>query len=132
MSKHLGDLGEISFMLRAKKAGYSVLTAYSSDSKYDCVLEKGGKFFKVQVKSTSTTHYYKDNSRYYKIICSNGCDNKKKYNKSDVDYFAFFIMELDMFYIIPHCEVKSKTVKLKPDSQNCKYSKYKEAYNLIK
>jgi hypothetical protein len=130
VSTHTGDISEISFMLRAKKAGFSVLTPYSS-LKYDFVIEKNGKFYKVQCKSTATPQYYKDNSTYYKIICSHGASGKKLYEKKDVDYFAFYIVNLDIFYIVPFCKIKTKTIKIKPFSINCKYKNYIENFNFI-
>lgn len=132
MSVHQGNIAELSLMLRAKRAGFNVLTPYSKDSKYDCVLEKNGKFFKVQCKSTSTVQHYKNGSEYYKIICSNGNTGKKLYKKSEVDYFAFYIMPLDIFYVVPFNLVKTKTVKLKPNSNDCRFKNYVEAFNIIK
>lgn len=129
MSKLIGDIAEIALMLRAKRAGFNVLTPYAA-LKYDVVLEKNGKFFRMQCKSTATPQYYKDGSVYYKIICSHGSDGKKLYDKSQIDYFAFFIVNLDMFYIVPHKEINTKTIKLKPDDDNCKWSKYKESFRI--
>lgn len=131
MGKHIGDVAEMSFMLRAKKSGFAVLTPYSSGSTYDLVVDSNGKLSRVQVKATNTVHST-NISDYYRIVCSHGSAGKKLYTKEMIDFFAFYIMPLDLFYVIPVGLITTKNIKLYPDKSNHKYSKYLENFNILK
>lgn len=132
MSKGVGNIAEISFMLRSLKAGLSVLTPYSSNSPYDVVTDYKAKLSRVQIKSTATIQYRKNGSPYYRIICSHGSSQKKIYNKQHCDYIALYVMPLDLFYIIPVKEVNSKNISIYPDKKDHKLNKYLEAFDLLK
>lgn len=131
MSKELGDIAELCFMSRAKIAGFTLLTPYSSNCAYDLALEYNGKINKIQIKCTNVTH---ENTvgKYYRIICSKGRDSKKDYTSKEVDFFAFYIMPTQQFYIIPFKDIKSKNIKLYPDKKDHKYSKYLENFSILK
>lgn len=131
MSKELGDIAELSFMHRAKIAGFTLLTPYSSDCAYDLAVEYNGKISKIQIKCTNVTHQ-NTVGKFYRIVCSKGSDSKKFYTSKEVDYFAFYIMPIQQFYIIPFKEINSKNIKLYPDKKDHKYSKYLENFALLK
>lgn len=112
----------------------SVSRPYTSDSSYDFITDYNGKLKRVQIKSSKTPHQSRgklyDNS--YKIICSHGVDSKKRYDKSHCDVIACYIAPLDLFFIIPISEIKSKTINIYPDRKDHKWNKYLESFQLLK
>lgn len=129
--KSVGDIGELKFILRAKKSGLTVSTPYSSISPYDSITEFNGKLNKIQVKTTATKVKSGDNL-CYKLSCGKGTTGKKKYTSREVDYFAFFITEIDLFYIVPLKEITSITIRIYPNKKDHKFNKYLEAFDLLK
>ena len=135
MSKNVGDIGELAFSLRAKQKGFEVLKPYSSISVYDLLIENKRKFLKIQVKtvnSLATDHNGNRKEGVYKVGLSKGTKNRKTYTKKDVDFFAVYIMPLDLFYIIPHRIIKSKAPNFYPNKKSHKFSKYLENWELLK
>lgn len=134
MSKHLGDIGEISFLLKAKKSGLSVSRPYTSDASYDFITDYNGKLNRVQIKSSKTPHQSRgklyDSS--YKIISSHGASSKKLYDKSHCDVIACYIAPLDIFYLINVKDIKSKTLNFYPERKDHRFSKYFEYWELLK
>jgi len=132
MSIRAGNIAEVSFMLRAMKAHFTILSPYSKDCSYDVAVDYNGKINRVQCKATSTPLKRKNGSIYYKIICSHGYTGKKLYTKEHCDYFALYIATLDLFYIVPQSVIKTKTIMLYPDKKDHKYSKYLENFSILK
>ena len=54
MSKLIGDIGELEFIIRAKKLGYTALLPYSATCVYDIAIDNGDKIIKIQVKTINT------------------------------------------------------------------------------
>ena len=52
-SKLRGELAEVRFMTRAAELGLRVIKPWGDSARYDFVVETGGRFLRVQVKSTS-------------------------------------------------------------------------------
>lgn len=128
MSILKGDIGELGFMLQAKLNGLKVLTPTTSNSVYDAVIHNGNKFLKVQIKSTSNLV---EKNNCYKFNVGRGVSSKYKYNSSDIDYFALYIIPLEIFYIIPIEEMSVKTLRVYPNKKH-KYNKYINAWGLLK
>ena len=134
MSTQLGDIAEISFMLRAMKAGFNVCSPYSKDSAYDCILDYKGKLNRIQIKATGVLNKgrSKGASEYYRLVCSHGSTGKKLYTKNECDYFALYVMPLDQFFIVPVTDIKTKTFKIYPNNFQHKHYKYLERFDLLK
>jgi hypothetical protein len=134
MSKQIGDVGELSFMLKAKTIGLTVLTPFSSINSYDVAIDNGRNILKIQVKTVNalTIRHGKRTPGVYSAILARGSDQKTQYNSNDVDYFAIFIMPLNEFFIIPFNAITTKTIKLHPFKKDHKFSKYQENWNLLK
>jgi hypothetical protein len=134
MNKHHGDIGEITFMLRAKQNGFTVLTPYSSHSPYDIAIDNGQNIIKVQVKST-TTNITKDGKNYenaFKVVIGRGRSKKDRYERKDVDVFAVYIARIDKFYIIPFDDVKTKLLNFYPTNPQHHLNKYLERWDYLK
>jgi len=90
---------------------------------YDVVVEKNGKFFKVQVKTTSSKS---ENKNQYVVKLVHGCNNKSTYTVDEVDVFAVHITEEDEWFFMPNTGILSMYLPKKEDSGNCcKYEKYR-------
>lgn len=107
---------------------------YTSDASYDFITDYNGKLMRVQIKSSKTAHQSRgklyDNS--YKIVCSHGAKSKNMYSKSHCDAIACYIMPLDVFFIIPIKDVKSKTLNFYPERKDHRFSKYFEFWECLK
>ena len=125
MSKAIGDLGEINFILKSKKLGLTVLTPYSSACVYDIALDNGKDIIKVQVKTCNTT----DSRGAYQITLCRGRRFKRSYDKYEIDYIAVYIMPLDKFFIIPVDDIIVKSIRFYPSKKSCRLSKYLERWD---
>lgn len=124
MSQEQGNVSEIEFLARAIRKGLSVSRPMFVE-KYDCIIDNGKQILKIQIKSTN--HF---NKTSWQVSLRNGCTQKEKYKKGDCDFFAIHIIKLNVWYILPF-EVVSPKVCLHPDLDNCRYDKFKEAWNLL-
>ena len=126
MSKDQGDLGELEFTLQAKHRGHYVSKPYSSVTVYDCILDNGYTLYKIQVKTTKSTH-----RSGYKAAVGRGKHHKEKYSIVDVDFFAIYIIPEKTFYLIPSHEINVTTLNLYPSNSDHHLDKYKEAWHLL-
>jgi hypothetical protein len=93
-----GDLGVSAVIAEASKKGYSILFPLSGNKRYDLVLEKEGKFERIQVK------YVEGNSEVIKAKAyyNSGKSNKeKKYTSNDIEALVIFDKNSNKCYYIP-------------------------------
>jgi PD-(D/E)XK endonuclease len=125
-SKLRGELAELRFMTRAAEHGLRMIKPWGDTSRYDFVVETGGKFVRVQVKSTSIhpgNHF----------VCPLGRARQRSYRVNDFDFLAVYIVPIDTWYIIPIkvvCRHK-KGIGLSPHNSLSKHAAYKEAWHLL-
>ena len=87
-SKQIGNITELECMLAFLKLGYNVLTPYGDCERYDFVVDKDGKFYKIQSKTSSS----EDDGASFKFSCRS-CNRKDgkvihhSYTKEEIDYF---------------------------------------------
>lgn len=89
-------------------------------------VESGGKFLRVQVKSTASTSGYKG------YVCSFIQTGTLPYRREQVDFFAIYVIPEDVWYIIPS-EVATRqkyNILLSPRRKKQKYHRYIEAWGL--
>ena len=89
-----GEWAELLFMTRAAEHGLRVIKPWGDSSRYDFVVETGGRFLRVQVKSTSCRR-----SKHY--VCCIESGGQKCYTADDIDFFAIYVIPVDTWYIIP-------------------------------
>jgi hypothetical protein len=134
MSKDAGDIGEIAFMLRARQNGLNVLSPYSAVTPYDFVIDNGKNLLKVQIKLTDSN--IKKGKRVhhdaFRVCCGRGTGIKTGYTKNEVDFFVFYIIRHNLFYIIPQDQVKTISINLYPSKLDHKFNKYLENWDLLK
>ena len=84
----------------------------------------GGRFLRVQVKSTSC----KRNNHY---VCAIDGRGKNPYTAADIDFFAIYVIPLDIWYIIP-IEASSSASDLSPHNSLSQHAVYREAWHLLR
>jgi hypothetical protein len=119
-----GEWVELKFMLRAIELGLSLNKPWGEVRPYDFVLEHGGKFLRVQVKSTM----FKDRGGYSCTV--RGSDGP--YEGDPFDYVAAYVFQEELWYIIPaELVVGQGSIALYPKLKCAKYGRYKEAWHLL-
>ena len=93
-----GCFAEYHFAVTAISLGYNVSTPLSSSSYYDCILEKDGNLFKIQVKYLGKDRLRRGNSMQITLRRTGLASYEKKY----VDYFALWDESNKGFFIIPN------------------------------
>lgn len=88
-SKQIGNVTEFEAMLAFLKLGFNVLTPYGDCERYDFVVDAGGKFLRIQSKTSHTN----DNGASFSFS-GRSCNRKDgkiihhKYTKDEIDYFV--------------------------------------------
>jgi len=104
-----GCFAEYRFATMAMKNGFNVSMPLLDASPYDCLLERGGEIFKIQIKFMSRSKKYfnrnDDNKSEVRIM-------NRKYEKNEVDYFAVWHDTYKGFFIIENKEQRSFSVSL--------------------
>lgn len=133
--KERGEWAELRFMCRAAEHGFKITRPWGGSSPYDFVVDLGGRFVSVQVKSTTCLL-----RRKYKVQRA-GCfavtvrhQSRRPYGLADFHYLAAYVIPRDLWYIIPFALVIGrKTVLLRPDDPpENGYERYREAWSLLR
>lgn len=112
----MGCLAEYKFCVFAMENGFNVSMPLLDSSRYDCIIEKENKLFKVQVKSYSHKDCDPHNVGLHCKIGRNG----GIYTKEEVDFFALWVERDGGFYIVPNDKPR-KIIRL---STSGKYQNY--------
>lgn len=96
---------------------------------YDLICDWHGELKRIQVKATASIA---DNRRR-KFESVNGVD-KTPYAQGCIDYYLCYVVDLNVWYVIPASIVTSKKITVYPDITNsvAKYEIYKERWELLK
>lgn len=123
--KRRGEWAELRFMARAAEHGLQVTKPWGDSAHYDFGVENGGRFVRVQVKSTMHK-----TSRGYS--CSvRAC--RGPYKGDAFDFVAAYLIPEDLWYIIPTKKILGRwTVTLHPNLEGSKLDCYKEAWHLLR
>ena len=126
-AKHRGEWTELVFMTRIAERGFNVSKPWGDSSRYDCSVERGGHFLRVQVKSTIARAF----GGYVVAIKSSRC---QYYTYNQVDFFAVYVIPEDVWYILPAEIILPLRghFLLAPRRYPQKYAAYKEAWHLLK
>lgn len=126
LPKARGEWAELRFMARAAEHGLVITKHWGDSARYDFVVEHDGCLLRVQVKST----LFKIKDAGYRC---NVLTNHGPYAHNQIDYIAAYIIELDLWYVIPaDAIVGQRHVSLYPRSERSKYNPFKEAWHLLK
>ena len=148
-----GEWAELLFMARAAELGLSIVRPWGDSSPYDLALvcpekacpEKAcpdaqlqrPSILRVQVKSTLQTAKHKNGPRgaYLCNTISRGPGGKvRTYSPAEVDFFALFVIPLDLWYIVPLAQLRPVPYALLLDTTRPgnRYFKYLEAWHLLR
>ncbi len=124
--KEQGEWVELCFMARAAEMGWNVCKPYGDSASWDVGIEQGGRLVRVQVKSTTFCR-----GRTY--TCNLVGRGKKGYEADEVDFFAVYLVPVDLWYILPFAAASKKSVSLQftPEKAGHKYQQYAEAWHLL-
>jgi len=128
--KRRGEWVELQFMARAAAHGLVVSKPWGDTARYDFVVESDGKFHRVQVKSTMAPH----GKGYLCNAHTMGPDNRTvlRYDRSQIDFFAFFVVPEDLWYIVPvEASERRRSAILNPRNTKNRYWRYLEAWHLL-
>jgi hypothetical protein len=121
--KERGEWAELCFMARAVERGLAVTRPHGDSKSYDVGVEHNGRFLRVQVKSTT----FKRKGSWTVNLIGAG---RTKYGKGLVDFFAVYIVPIDLWYILPF-EVVAENLSLNlTPAAGHKFAQYREAWGL--
>jgi len=123
--KQRGEWAELCFMARAADRGLNVSRPHGDSASYDVGVESNGRFLRVQVKSTTF-------QRKESFACNIVGPKHERYARGTVDFFAVYLVPLDVWYIIPFAVVEgNQSLNLTPRKGH-KLAQYMEAWNLLR
>lgn len=126
-TKDLGTIAEMRFSLSAFEKGFSVLRPFSDNRPYDFVLEKAGRFIKIQVKSSSAPVNEKG---HFHINTARSCTAKESYTAEDCDVIAVYLKSLDLFYLIPIQFISTVSINLYPLRLESRWIEFKNNWHI--
>jgi len=134
-SNQKGVLAEQFFTYHAVKNGFLVSTPIGHASDYDFILDAGDGLFRVQVKSNfcgrrTTAGGDKPMGGYRVTVRKGGNSKREKYSDNAFDYFAIYISEYSVFYLIPKRLVEVGTITLYPKKTECRFHHFKNNWDL--
>ena len=124
-AKQLGEWAELCFMARAADRGMNVSKPHGDSASYDVGVEQNGRFLRIQVKSTA----FRRKGSY---TCNIVGPKHERYGRGKLDFFAVYLVPIDLWYIIPFELVEGNlSLNLTPRKGH-KFSQYMEAWNLLR
>ena len=126
--KRRGEWAETLFMSRAIALGFQVARPWGDTARYDLILERDGRFYRVQVKSTQAFHQFS-----YRCMNS-AADCRKPYSPRQIDILALYIIPLDLWYIIPaRALAPARDILVYPQNRNSRgrYERFREAWHFL-
>ncbi len=104
-------------MYQCMQRGWKVSFPFGDDTKYDAIVHTSKGLHKVQVKSCNKP----DSRGRYRINmnCANTGNKRAHYTKTDCDFIAAFVAPLNIWYIIPVCDLGRNHLDLALNYQEC-------------
>jgi hypothetical protein len=128
--KKRGEWVELQFLSRATAQGMTVSRPWGESAPYDAVVENNSELYRVQVKSST----FRQCGAYKCItVLREKGGVIVPYRKDQIDFFAFYLIPEDLWYIIPVSELSGRrAVGLNPYDRKSPYFRYLEAWNLLR
>jgi hypothetical protein len=96
-TKRRGELAELAFAFKAATRGFHIAKPYGDSERYDFVLGNEQRFWRVQVKSTTTLL----NGLYHLNSHRRLQGRAVPYHIGEIDFLAAYIFPEDAFFILP-------------------------------
>jgi hypothetical protein len=137
--KKRGEWVELQFMARAAHHGLTVSKPWGDSARYDFIVEHRGRFQRVQVKSTTSCPPVRKGRIPGAYLCNTvsrpptRTNAGRSYLATEIDFFAFYIIPEDVWYIVPIAEMRRArfAVYLNPYQRHNKYFRFMEAWHLL-
>lgn len=130
--KKRGHWAELRFMAKAAELGFQLNTPLGDTAQYDVVIDLGGRFVSVQVKSTM---FEASNLKAGNFVASlvHACGLNHRYQQTDFDYLAVYCITRDIWYIIPWAVACCKqSICVCPGDKQNQWEHYREAWHLLR
>ena len=127
--KRRGEVAEAAFLHKATSLGFSVAKPWGESDRFDFIVETGGRFLRVQIKSAYSGDQYGGYTFH-----AHGNTHTDVYTSHDIDFLVAYIVPENIWYILP---IKTfagiSGAKLFPSSRRLRsrYEKYREAWGLM-
>lgn len=128
-TKRRGEIAEAAFLLKAASLGFSVAKPWGDSDRYDFIVESGGRFSRVQVKTASCV------SKGAYSIHACGRVHTRIYTAAEIDFLVAYIVSPQLWYILPvDLFTKIAHVKLHPFREKplSRYEIYREAWDSMR
>lgn len=120
--KRRGEWAELVFITVAQGLGFNVAKPWGDSARYDVAIELDGRFLRVQVKST-------ENAKGDGYVCQLVKAGDRFYTARDIDYFAIYVVPVDVWYVFPVKRLWGMTqVCLNPNHKDHHDARYIEAW----
>jgi hypothetical protein len=127
--KRRGEVAEAAFLHKAASLGFSVAKPWGDSDRYDFIVESGGRFSRVQVKTASCV----GNSAYSIHAC--GSVSTRVYTPAEIDFLVAYIVSAQLWYILPvQLFARIAHVKFHPFRQTpaSRYEIYRDAWDSMR
>ena len=129
-TKAIGEISQAYIVATLLKAGYAVLTPYGDNLRYDLVIEKDGKFSRVQCK---TGRLRNGAINFNTASCYGHRDRPRQHYRNQIEYFAVYYPNDDTTYLVPVDEVGVSTAALRleaPKNNQVKNVRFAETFKI--
>ncbi|HXM22119.1 MAG TPA: group I intron-associated PD-(D/E)XK endonuclease [Terriglobales bacterium] len=129
--KKRGHWAELRFMAKATELGFQLAKPLGDTAQYDVVIDLGGRFISVQVKSTFfQASNLKPGNFVASLFHANGPN--RRYEPSDFDYLAVYCIPKDIWYVIPsEVAARKHAIRTCPGDKLNQWEHYREAWHLL-
>jgi hypothetical protein len=134
-SKERGEWAELIFMAKTAGLGLKPSKPWGDSAPYDVTLEHAGRFIRVQVKCTfCRATRKKPHPRPKGVFVANMRHIwVRRYQPSDFDYVAVYVIPKDVWYIIPSAVATRRVaIRIAPGNPDNQYERYREAWHLLR
>jgi hypothetical protein len=130
-AKQNGELAELIFMGKAVSLGFGVAKPWGDSQRFDFILSRGERLWRVQVKSTTHVH-----RRGYKVGArKRSIQGQVAYTPKEIDILVAYIVPREIYYVIPAAAVQGLTALCLYPSETRKgaghFEQYREAWHLM-
>jgi hypothetical protein len=127
-AKERREWAEVRFLARAMEQRFRVAKLWGDSAPYDLMVERDGRAFRVQVKSTMRR------PKGGAYPCHVPAGERRVHMLEEIDFVAAYIIPLDLWYIIPAGVVAKRkgSIWLAPWNRQSKYERYLEAWHLLR
>jgi PD-(D/E)XK endonuclease len=124
-SKQRGEWAQLCFMARAAEIGLTLTQPYGDSSSYDVGIEDKGRLLRIQVKSSIFC-------RNKSFSCTLVGSSHERYPSGTIDFFAIYLIPIDLWYIIPFEETYGTSLLFTPGFKGHKHERFREAWHLLR